>query len=148
MFDEASLQDTCFPLGLRWRKNMSLLQSLWNILALLWNELSPLKRSTATFIPLLTLISCYFFQVNVCDFGISFHTRTFGLLTFILQSTAHPEEKVLSKSDIHCFTIERPFLGGHSPFKKSLPLTRISSQSGVGGRTSSAANFIKPKKES
>ena len=96
-----------------------LLQSLWNILALLWNELSPLKWSTATFISLLSLISSYFFQVNVCDFGISFHTRTFGLLTFILQSTAHQEEKVLSKSDIHCLAIERPFLG-HSPFLKKI----------------------------
>lgn len=96
-----------------------LLQSLWNILAQTLNELSPLKLFTATFISLLTLISCYFFQVNVCDLGISFHTRTFGLLTFILQSTGHQEEKDLSKSDVYWLTRERHILGQRHFLKKS-----------------------------
>ena len=58
----------------------------WDSLTL--NEFSSGKLFTATFTSFLTLVSSCFFQINVCDFGISFHSRPFGLLGFIPQKTA------------------------------------------------------------
>ncbi|TEA30059.1 hypothetical protein DBR06_SOUSAS41410013, partial [Sousa chinensis] len=58
---------------------------------LLW--LFSLRVKATTFILLLTLISSCLFHINVSELGISFHNRIFGLLDFILQSTAYHEEK-------------------------------------------------------
>ena len=128
-----------------------LLPFLWNILALTLNELSALKLSTSTFISLLTLISSCLFQINVCELGISFHNRTFGLLDFIPQSTAYHEEKVFQQSYIYCLTMERPVLG--CTYIKEKILSYCKSEYtlgwglGAGQRISSAAISMRGKKE-
>ena len=80
----------------------------WDSLTL--NEFSSGKLFTATFPSFLTLVSSCFFQINVCDFDISFHSRPFGLLGFIPQKTSYHEEKVFPISHIYCLTMERPTL--------------------------------------
>lgn len=63
----------------------------WDSLTL--NEFSSVKLSTAIFISLLTLVSSCFFQINVCDLGISFHSRHLWFIGFHSSKNSIPWRK-------------------------------------------------------
>ena len=65
----------------------------WDSLTL--NEFSSVKLSTAIFISLLTLVSSCFFQINVCDLGISFHYRHLWFIGFHSSRNSIPWRKGL-----------------------------------------------------
>lgn len=83
-----------FLFRLEMERKHVLLPLPWDSLTL--NEFSSVKLSTVTFILFLTLVSSCFFQINICDLGISFHSRPFGLLGFIPQKNSIPWRKGFS----------------------------------------------------